>query len=99
MVDETVDCGTKPETHTYSTAMLASIALASLNHEIELYDSGVSHHMSPYRYNFINFIRIKGQTITAADGQEFMAMGLGNMHVELPNGKSTLQILLKDVWY
>ena len=60
MVDEAIDCGIKPETHTYSTAMRASIALASPNHEIELYDSGVSHHMSPYHYNFINFIRIKG---------------------------------------
>jgi len=31
MVDETVDCGIKPETCTYSTAMLASIASASPN--------------------------------------------------------------------
>jgi hypothetical protein len=99
MVDETIDCGTKPEMRTYSTAMLASIALASPNHEIELYDSGASRHMSPYRRNFINFVRIKGQTITATDGQEFMATGLGNMHVELPNGRSMSRILLKDVLY
>ena len=26
-------------------------------------------------------------------------MGLGNMHIELPNGKSMSQILLKDVLY
>jgi hypothetical protein len=60
MVDEAVDCGIKPETRTYSIAMLASIASASLNREIELYDSGASHHMSPYHHNFINFVRIKG---------------------------------------
>src|SRR5882762_7911695 len=99
MVDEAVDCGMKPETRTYSTAMLAGIASASPNREIELYDSGASRHMSPYRRNFINFIKIKGRTITAADGQEFMATGLGDMHVELPNGKSMSQILLKDVLY
>ena len=99
IVDETVDCGTKPETRTYSMAMLAGIASASPNREIELYDSGASRHMSPYRNNFINFVRIKGRTITAADGQEFMATGLGDMHVELPNGKSTSRILLKDVLY
>ena len=28
-----------------------------------------------------------------------MATGLGDMHIELPNGKSMLQILLKDVIY
>ena len=99
MVDETVDCGIKPETRTYSTAMLASIASASPNREIELYDSGASRHMSPYCQNFINFVRIKGQTITAANGQEFMATRLGDMHVELPNGKSMSWILLKDVLY
>jgi hypothetical protein len=60
MVDETVDCGIKPETRTYSTAMLASIASASPNRKIKLYDSGASLHMSPYRQNFINFVRIKG---------------------------------------
>jgi hypothetical protein len=81
MVDETVDCGIKPETRTYSTAS------ASPNREIELYNSGASRHMSPYCQNFINLVRIKGGTLTAADGQEFMATGLGNMHVELPNGK------------
>ena len=90
MVDEAIDCGIKPKMRTYSMAMLASIASASSNRKIELYDFGASHHMSPYRCNFINFIRIKGRTITAADGQEFMATGLGDMHVELPNGKSML---------
>jgi hypothetical protein len=99
MVDEPVNCGIKPVAHTYSTAMLASIAAASPNHEIELYDSRASHHMSPYHQNFINFIRIKGRTITAADGQEFVATGLGDMHIELPNRKSMLQILLKDILY
>jgi hypothetical protein len=99
MVDEAVDCGIKPEMHTYSTAMLASIASASQNRKIKLYDSGASCHMSPYHQNFINFVRIKDQTFTAADGQEFMAMGLGEMHIELPNQKSMSQILLKDVLY
>ena len=99
MVDEAIDCGIKLEMHTYSTAMLVSIASASPNCKIKLYDSGASHHMSPYHQNFINFIRIKGQTTTTADGQEFMATGLGNMHIELPNGKLMSQILLKDVLY
>ena len=46
MVDEVVDSGIKLEIYTYSMAMLASIASASLNHEIELYDSSSSPHVS-----------------------------------------------------
>ena len=33
------------------------------------------------------------------DGQEFEATGLGDMHIELPNGQSKSQILLKNVLY
>jgi hypothetical protein len=79
-------------------AMLANIE-ASLNHEIELYDSGASHHMSPYRNKFLNFVSIKPKTIQAVDGQEFEATGLGDMHIELPNGQSKSWILLKNVLY
>ena len=99
MVDEAIDCGIKLEIHTYSTAMLASKALASPNCKIELYESGASHHMFLYGNNFNNFIRVKSWTITTANGPEFIAMELGDMHLELPNKKSMLQILLKEVLY
>ena len=79
-------------------AMLANIE-ASSNHDTELYDSGASCHMSPYHNKFLNFVSIKPQTIQAADGQEFEATGLGDMHIELPNRRSKLQILLKNVLY
>ena len=57
--------------------------------------------MYPYHQMIFvfNFIRIKGQTITGVNGQELMAVGLGNMPIELPNGNSMLWIPLKEVLY
>jgi hypothetical protein len=92
-----MDCGSDPETR-YSVAMLANIGTPP-NREAELYDSGASRHMSPYRQKFINFAQISPQKVTAADGQEFEVTGIGNIHIELPNGKLTSHILLKDILY
>src|SRR5882762_3297509 len=78
--------------------MLANIGTPP-NRKAELYDSGASRHMSPYRQKFINFAQISPRRVTAANSQEFEATGIGNIHIELPNGKSTSRILLKDVLY
>jgi len=97
MVNTAMDCGTEPEM-TYSMAILADVG-SSPNCEAELNDSGASRHMSPYHHKFINFIKIQPKVITAANGLEFKATGLGDMHIELPNRKSMSQILLKNVLY
>ena len=55
--------------------------------------------MSPYQDKFINYFPIQKRVLTAADGGTFDAVGKGDMHVILPNGKSTTKILLKDVLY
>jgi hypothetical protein len=65
--------------------------------ETEWYDSGELHHMSPYRSRFEGYKRIKGKSITAAGKQLFQAIGVGNLHIKIPNGKNTTTILLKDV--
>ena len=96
--DIIIDNGGETEILTFMMAMLVNIK-ASSNHETELYDSGASHHMSPYCNKFLNFVSIKPKTIRAADSQEFEATGLGDMHIKLPNGRSRLQILLKNVLY
>ena len=48
--DIIIDNGGETEILTFMMAMLANIE-ASSNHETELYDSGASHHMSPYTIN------------------------------------------------
>jgi hypothetical protein len=55
--------------------------------------------MSPYRHKFINYFSIQKRVLTAADGGTFDTVGKGDMHVMLPNGKSSTKILLKDVLY
>src|ERR1700678_357792 len=55
--------------------------------------------MSLYKHKFINFIPIQRKVLTAADGGHFEATGKGDMHIMMPNGKSTTRILLKDVLY
>ena len=88
------------EAHTqYESALLAH----DCEHtpiETELYDSGASRHMSPYRNKFINFVSIIPKPITAANKLAFDATGRGDMEIEVPlgNGKSS-KVLLKDVLY
>lgn len=97
LVDESaIDKGNELITHTF-----AAIALANIDStlETELYDSGASCHMSPYKHNFINFIPIQTKILTTADGGCFEATGKGDMHISIPVGKSTTTILLKDVLY
>ena len=62
-----------------------------------LYDSGASRYMSPYRSRVKNYKWIEGKSITAADKRLFQAIGVGNLCIQISNGKNTTTILLKDV--
>ena len=65
--------------------------------QTELYDSGASRHMSPYRDHFENYAPIAPKAITAADKRHFQAIGKGDLQIKILNGHSTTTILLKDV--
>jgi transposase InsO family protein len=64
--------------------------------ETELYDSGASRHMSPFRHRFKNYRSIPPHAITAANKRTFYAIGTGDLQVEVPNGSSTTPVLLRD---
>jgi hypothetical protein len=64
--------------------------------EIELYDSGASRHMSPFRHRFINYRSIDPRPITAANAHTFYAIGAGDLQIDVPNGTSTTPVLLCD---
>jgi hypothetical protein len=66
---------------------------------IKLYDSGASQHMSPSRKRFITYQRIEPIPIKAANKGVFYAIGTGDLWVEVPDGKSSTSITLKDVLY
>ena len=52
----------------------------------ELYDSGTTRHISPYRKMFEEFTDIPPKTFNAANKQQFDAVGQGEMIIEVPNG-------------
>src|ERR1700677_4610421 len=64
----TVDDNDEPTTYTFAAITLANTSSIL---ETELYDSGASRHMSPYKHKFINFIPIQRKVLTAADGGHF----------------------------
>ena len=67
--------------------------------ETELYNSGESRHMTPYRHKLLNYTSIPPKSITAVDSGKFVAIGQGNMRISIPNGNTTASILLKGVLY
>lgn len=95
--EKALDLDEEPKTSTFIAAVL-SHSVSSVT-ETELFDSGASRHMSPYRHRFINYFPIQKRVLTAADGGTFDAIGKGDMHLTLPNGKTTTKILLKDVLF
>ena len=52
----------------------------------ELYDSGCTKHISPYREDLIDFVDIPPKSFRAANKQSFSAIGAGKLTVDLPNG-------------
>jgi hypothetical protein len=65
--------------------------------QTELYDSGASRHMSPYREHFENYVSIMPKPIAAADKRYFQAIGKGDLRIRIPNGSGSTTALLKDV--
>ncbi|KAJ7655511.1 hypothetical protein B0H17DRAFT_857004, partial [Mycena rosella] len=50
------------------------------------YDSGTSVHITPSQHRLTNYRAIKPRGIIAANNQTLKAVGMGDMHVEVPNG-------------
>jgi hypothetical protein len=93
------DNGDKAETSTYCSVFLATQGIET-GVVTEIYDSGASRHMTPYRSKLINYIEIQPKEITAADKGTFKAIGRGDMRIKIPGPKGTsAEILLKDVLY
>jgi hypothetical protein len=84
---------------TYKASMLQETP-GLLPIDVDLYDSGVSCHMSGFCHCFVNFVKIPPKPIITADRRSFSAVGRGDIWVYLPNGeKKALQVFLKDILY
>ena len=58
-------------------------------------DSGASRDYCPDRERFTNYQQIN-HNITTADGRTVKAIGMGDMHVELPNGSKKTKTIFKN---
>ena len=58
-------------------------------------DSGASNNYSPDRTKFSNYQEID-RDITTADGRIIKAIGMGDLHLELPNGSKTSKVTFKN---
>ena len=67
--------------------------------QAELYDSGCTRHISPYREDFESFTEIPPMSFSAANKQRFKASGKGEMVIDIPNGVEISQLRLTEVLY
>nr|VWO95503.1 Uncharacterized protein [Ganoderma boninense] len=67
---------------------------------IDVFDSGASVHISPYRERFTTFRDLTPpRAITAANGDQFLATGEGEVELRVPNGTTTQLLKLRNVLY
>ena len=59
-------------------------------------DSGASSHYCPDRSKFLTYKHISGKNIVAADGHILKVVGIGDIHIELPNGTGKTQAMLEE---
>ena len=94
----------EPEPRAYSKDIAATAGCTQLQPSQghgqasgKLYNSRALHHMSPFGKQFTNYCSIPLHTITATDKRVFYAVGTRDLRIEVPNGKSSTPITLKDV--
>ncbi|KZV80781.1 hypothetical protein EXIGLDRAFT_569675, partial [Exidia glandulosa HHB12029] len=65
----------------------------------ELYDSGTTSHISPYREDFENLEEILPREFRAANSAKFAAKAKGELVINVPNGVSSSALRLTEVLY
>ncbi len=65
---------------------------------VELYDSGATRHISPYKSAFSSYTTLDPPIyLNAANQQKFPAIGVGSLAIHAPNGGSQSTIVLSEV--
>ena len=76
-----------------------AIEPADSNGIVEMYDSGCTNHISPYRDQFQNLVKITPRIFKAANQQHFSAIGKGDLLVNIPDGNSYSRLRLQNVLF
>ena len=66
---------------------------------VAIIDSGCTRHMTPDRHRIINYQSIRPKPIKAANKRTFSAIGVGDMHIIIPNESGSTKVKLQDVLY
>jgi len=66
-----------------TAALMATMDVGSDAGGCDLDDSGTSHHMSPYREDFVTFQEITPRLLTAVNQQLFSANGIGDIIINI----------------
>src|SRR5713226_2476063 len=65
---------------------------------VKLYDSGATHHISPYKSNFISYMPLMPPVfLNTANQQQFPAIGCGTLAIQVPNGDRETELTLHGV--
>ena len=67
--------------------------------QVNLYDSGTTCHISPYRKHFENLVDIPNKSFTTMNCQKFVATGVGNMIIKVPNRYNISHLRLTEVLF
>lgn len=79
---------------------IASMAEAAAQGPVmEIYDSGATKHMTPYRDQLLNYRQIPKRMVKAAGKSHFAAYGIGDMVLRVPNGPAWGTLNVSDVLY
>jgi hypothetical protein len=67
--------------------------------EIKVYDSGMTHHFSPYWQCFLNFKNFPPYLAACAGGDNLLITRIGDLCIKILNGASETSFLLDNVLY
>ncbi|KAJ7872022.1 hypothetical protein B0H14DRAFT_3567332 [Mycena olivaceomarginata] len=111
--DFAADCGSTEELSDVESWDYVRDALDAATHEqaaavmtgevntprSELYDSGTTRHITPFRDEMDNFVEIPPRSFNAANKSGFSAVGMGDMVIDVPNGVDVSKLHLTEVLY
>jgi len=89
-----IDVGEEEADETPQVPVMAANEVAST--EVELYNSGASHHMSPFCEQFVTYHKIPAHPITAVNNCVFYTVGMGDLQIQVLNGASLSKVLLRN---
>jgi hypothetical protein len=100
IADESDTCSLVSVDQEDAHAVCAEVNSAAENlPQTEVYDSGCTRHITPYRDAVTSYTPIPPKSFRAANRKNFNAVGMGEMRINVPNGATTSQLNLTEVLY